>query len=373
MEERIKHWRQQLHRIPEIGLKEYKTAQYLRQQLTLMGYAYETVLETGTLVYVDAHQSETMAFRSDIDALNIIEKNAIPFKSEHLDCMHACGHDGHMATLLGFADWLKDHKNELRYNVLLIFQPAEESPGGAGLLVKEGILEKYHVKGIFGLHLMPDIPAGKLACRSGPLMAECGELHVTVRGQSSHAGLYHQGIDTIMIASQLIGLYKSIKVTSISPLEQGLLHIGMIEGGSANNIVANKTTMHGTVRTYSDDVFKEISSQIKKINASMESIYGCQIECVCDPMYPPVLNDPTLYQQFKSIAFQDGDIELRDPLMLAEDFSFYQTKVPGIFFYVGVGTPMHHSGLHTETFNFDEKYLMRGLETYIALIQNIQL
>lgn len=220
---------------------------------------------------------------------------------------------------------------------------------------------------------MPDIPAGKLACRPGPLMAECGELHVTIKGKSAHAGLYHQGIDTIMIASQIIPLYKSIKVTSISPLEQGLLHIGRIEGGSANNIVANETTLHGTVRTYSDTVFKEISLQIKKINTSMESIYGCQIESVCEPMYPPVLNDPSLYQQFKTIVFKEGDIELQDPLMLAEDFSFYQTKVPGIFFYVGVGTSRHHSGLHTETFNFEEKYLLRGLEAYIDLIQEIQL
>lgn len=372
LEELLTSWRRDLHQIPELGLKEYKTAEYLRKQLTKMGYSYQTVLETGTLVYIDNHQEDTIAFRSDIDALMIEEKNDIDFKSKHKECMHACGHDGHMATLLGFAYYLSQTKEKFDYNILLIFQPAEESPGGAKLIIEQGIMEQYHVRGIFGMHLMPDIPAGKIACRPGPLMAECGELHVKIKGKSAHAGLYHQGIDTIMIAGQIIQLYKSIIVTTISPLQQCLLHIGTIKGGSSNNIVAAETEFHGTVRTYSEEVFMKIQKQMKAINQTMEQTYGCEIEFQCDPMYPPVLNDYELYNQFKQCVYEKNDIELKDPLMLAEDFSFYQTRVPGVFFFLGIQTEEYYSGLHTETFNFDEKYLAKGVNAYIQLVKNIK-
>ena len=351
--EQIKKWRQELHQIPELGLQEYKTSNYLKTELIKMGYQPISILETGVLVYIDNGYDQTLAFRSDIDALKIKEQTNCCFASKHEGYMHACGHDGHMAALLGLAKKLKDQPSSFNHNILLIFQPAEEAPGGAKLLVEEGILDKYQVKAIFGLHLMPTIDEGKIACRPGPLMAQNGELDVTVIGKSAHAGLYHLGVDAIVIASSIICQYQNIISRVISPVESCVINIGEINGGTVRNIVADKTTFKGTVRTYSEAVFKKIVDTMQAINHGMEESYGCKIEFSCPPMYPPVLNDYDLYRQFVTLAGKNYE-ELKEPLMLAEDFAFYQREVPGIFFYVGTKTAKYSSGLHTETFNFNE-------------------
>lgn len=368
----LKRWRQELHQIPELGLQEFKTAQYLKDELIKMGYQPISILETGVIVYLDNHQDKTLAFRSDMDALKITEQTNCDFTSTHEGYMHACGHDGHMAALLGLAKKLKEEPSDLKHNILLIFQPAEESPGGASLIVQTGILKKYNVKAIFGLHLMPTIEKGKIACRPGPLMAQNGELDVTINGKSAHAGLYHLGIDTIVIASQLICQYQSIISRVIAPVESCVINIGEIYGGTVRNIVADQTTFKGTVRTYSETVFKKITDTMEAINHGMEQTYGCKIGFSCPPMYPPVLNDYELYHQFVSLTGNNYE-ELKDPLMLAEDFSFYQKEVPGIFFYVGTKTSQYSSGLHTETFNFDEEVLLQAVDLYYTLANKIKL
>lgn len=370
--EQIKKWRQELHQIPELGLQEYKTANYLKAELIKMGYQPISILETGILVYIDNGYDKTLAFRSDIDALKIKEQTNCSFMSKHEGYMHACGHDGHMAALLGLAKKLKDSPNSFEHNILLIFQPAEEAPGGAKLLVEEGILNKYQVKAIFGLHLMPTIDEGKIACRPGPLMAQNGELDVTVIGKSAHAGLYHLGVDSIVIASSIICQYQNIISRIISPVESCVINIGEINGGTVRNIVADKTTFKGTVRTYSESVFKKITDTMQAINHGMEESYGCKIEFSCPPMYPPVLNDYDLYRQFINLVDKNYE-ELKEPLMLAEDFAFYQKEVPGIFFYVGTKTAKYLSGLHTETFNFNEEVLVQAVELYYRLASKIKL
>ena len=370
--EQIKKWRQELHQIPELGLHEYKTSKYLKTELLKMGYQPISILKTGILVYIDNGYDKTIAFRSDIDALKIKEETNCNFVSQHDGYMHACGHDGHMAALLGLAKRLKEEPLSLETNILLIFQPAEESPGGAKLIVEAGILSKYHVKAIFGLHLMPTIDEGKIACRPGPLMAQNGELDVTIIGKSAHAGLYHLGVDSIVIASLIISQYQNIVSRVISPVENCVINIGEINGGTARNIVADKTVFRGTVRTYSEKVFKKITETMQAINQGMEKSYGCKVEFSCPPMYPPVLNDYDLYQQFINII-DENYLELKEPLMLAEDFAFYQKEVPGILFYVGTKTPQYTSGLHTETFNFNEDVLVQAVDVYYQLAAKIKL
>ena len=337
-----------------------------------MGYQPISVLETGILVYLDCHQDKTIAFRSDMDALKITEQTNCEFASKHQGYMHACGHDGHMAALLGFAKKLSQVPADFAYNILLIFQPAEESPGGANLICQAGILKQYNVKAIFGLHLMPTIEAGKIACRPGPLMAQNGELDVTVTGKSAHAGLYHLGVDSILIASQLICQYQNILTRVIAPVESCVINIGEIKGGTVRNIVADQTVFKGTVRTYSETVFKKITDTMQAINHGMEEAYGCKIDFSCPPMYPPVLNDYDLYAQFVKLT-GDNYEELKEPLMLAEDFAFYQREIPGIFFYVGTKTERYNSGLHTETFNFDEEVLLQAVELYYQIACKIKL
>lgn len=368
----LKKWRQELHQIPEIGLQEYKTTKYLEKQLQAMGYSTIEVLDTGTLVYIDYGCEETLAFRSDIDALQITEATEVLYTSNHKGYMHACGHDGHMSALLGFAKLLKNCEETFRYNILLVFQPAEESPGGARLLVEKGILQKYRVKAIFGMHLMPSVEEGVIASRPGPLMAQNGELEVGIHGKSAHAGLYHQGIDSISIASKILNEYQGIISRLIAPTEPCVLHVGEIRGGSARNIVADKTELHGTIRAYNEDVYHTITKAIGTIHQGMERTYGCKIEWSCPPMYPPVINDKKLYKAFVN-CIKEEYLELEEPLMLAEDFSYYQKEVPGVFFYLGTKTKEYQSGLHTETFNFNEEILEKAVRTYYYIIKNIEL
>ena len=357
--EQLKKWRRDLHQIPELGLQEFQTAAYIRCEL-------------GTIVYIDYHQSTTIAFRSDIDALAIQEKNHIDFASKIPGMMHACGHDGHMSALLGFARRLKENHSSLSCNVLLVFQPAEESPGAAAQVVESGVFEKYNVKAIFGMHLMPFIEEGVIACKKGPLMAMCGELDVKIYGKGAHAGLPQESIDSIMIANQALQQYQTIISRRISPFSPAVINIGQINGGSARNSVASLTTMHGPLRCYDENLFMEVTQDIDSIHKSLEMAYGCSIEWSCPPLYPPVLNDGHLYKVFRNIVDEDIYIELKEPLMLAEDFSFYQKAIPGIFFFLGTKCQEYQSGLHTETFNFHEEVLEKAIDLYEKIVMNLK-
>lgn len=368
---KIEGWRRYLHTIPEIGFQEFKTSQYLFQELEKMGYHPVFITKTGIMVYIDYHQEKTLAFRSDIDALEIKEENDVAFKSHHQGFMHACGHDGHMAALLGLAYCLKDVK-DLKHNILLIFQPGEEISNGSKMIIDTGIFTRYNVKGIFGMHMFPDIDEGKIVCRKGPLMAQSGELDVIVRGKSAHAGKYHEGIDSIVIASQLINEYQTILSRMISPMQSAVIHIGCIQGGTVRNIVADKTEFHGTVRTYSEEIFQRIVEAMKGLNEGKEKAFGCQIDFSCQSFNPPVLNDKNLYHQFTKIA-GDCFYELEEPVMLAEDFSHYQKIVPGVFFFVGTKCQDYQSGLHTSTFQFHENVLLKAVELYYQLALKIEL
>ena len=369
--DQIRTWRRHLPAIPEIGFQEYKTSKYLYEELEKMGYQPLKITETGIAVYLDFHKEKTLAFRSDIDALEIEEQTGVSFKSTHQGKMHACGHDGHMTALLGLAYKLKDVQ-DLPHNVLLIFQPGEEVVNGAPSIINTGIFEKYHVKGIYGLHMFPDVDEGKIACRKGPLMAESGELDVTVHGKSAHAGKYHEGIDSIVIASFLISNYQSIISRMISPMQPCVLNIGEIHGGTVRNIVASQTSFHGTLRTYSEEVFSRIVEAMKGFNQGMEQAYHCQIDFACQPFNPPVLNDAHLYEELKKNVGANFE-ELEEPVMLAEDFAHYQKVIPGVFFYVGTRCKEYTSGLHTPTFNFHEEVLVQAVELYEKLVRNVQL
>jgi hippurate hydrolase len=360
--EDIVRWRRELHLIPELGLKEYKTAEYIRKEINQLGYESEVILETGTIVFINNGMKETLAFRSDIDGLEINEKNDIDFKSSHNGLMHACGHDGHMATMLEFLKRIKTIDNP-RYNFLIIFQPAEESPGAAKDVVETGIFDKYNVKAIFGMHLMPFLEEGVIGCKSGPLMAQCGELDVDIYGKGSHAGLPHQGVDSIIIASEAMSSYQNIISRKISPFSTAVLNIGMIKGGTARNSVASHCELHGTIRTYDESVFDYIVDSIDKVNKGLEINYNCSIKMTCPPMYPPVLNDESVYKRVCEITNYNFK-ELKEPLMLAEDFAFYQKAIPGLFFFLGIRNEKYQSGLHTETFNFDEHVLYKAVDMF---------
>ncbi len=368
--DQLKKWRRDLHQIPELGMQEYQTSAYIRNELNKMGYKWESIVETGTIVFIDYGKDKTIAFRSDIDALPITENNDIDYKSKYKGFMHACGHDGHISALLGFAKNLKENHYDFNHNILLIFQPAEETIAAARFIVEAGIFDKYNVKAIFGMHLMPDIDEGMIACKNGPLMALCGDVNVTIVGKDAHAGEPQNGIDSIAIACDLWQQYQNMIARRITRFSPVLLNIGKIEGGTSGNCVASSTKIEGTLRCFDEALYEKIVGYILDIHQGLEKTYHCQIIWSPPPVNPPVINDEHLYNQFKNIV-KDDYLELIDPLMMSEDFSYYQKAIPGLFFFLGTKCEEYQSGLHTNTFNFHEEILKKAIDTYISIAQNI--
>lgn len=361
--------REDLHTTPELGLQEFETAKKIRSYLSSWDIPYTKIIETGTLVFFDFGHHSTRAIRADIDGLPIQEETNLSFQSTSPNRMHACGHDGHTTNLLLLAKRIKETSDTscFQHNVLLIFQPAEEGPGGAKMIVESGIFETYNVTSVIGLHLFPGLPFGKIGAKHGAMMAQNGELEITIHGTSSHGAQPHVGVDAITIAADLIQSYQHIVSRRINPLESVVITIGKIQGGDANNIIASTCTLSGTVRTFSTEVFLQIQSEMEKINAGLELQYGCQIDFSLPPMYPPVINDKTLTQTLKSIT-QIDFVEL-DPYMLAEDFSYYQEKVPGLFFFLGTNDTINTHPLHSSLFNFDTRVLLTGNEIFYQFLQ----
>lgn len=373
MVEELRQIRRDLHKIPELGLKEYKTSAYIREKLEGFGITeLETWLETGVVAVIRGKgKKEAVAFRADVDALPVTEQTGCDFTSEHVGCMHACGHDGHVTVLLGFAKYLQEHKDELENDVVLIFQPAEEGPGGAQLLVDAGLFEKHPVRCIIGCHIFPQVPQGKVACRKGAMMARNGEVDVHIYGESAHGAQPQLGHDAVLAAGAVITGLHTILSRNVSPLDSGVLTFGAIHGGEACNIIAKEVKLEGTMRAFSDEAYETMTKRVQEAVAGIAAGYGCKGEAVFRHMYRVVDNDPKLVELLQEVA---GDAyEETPPYMLAEDFSLYLQKVPGMFFFLGSGNEEKgyiHS-LHSAQFQFDEEILALGVETYAKLLKKL--
>ncbi len=366
----VTRFRRELHQIPETGYREVKTQEYLKKELLEMGYDPQVICTTGLYVYIDAESPETLAFRSDIDALPMKEETGCTFTSTHEGIMHACGHDGHMAILLGFAKTLKNYKT-FKKNILLIFQPAEEGPGGAKDIVAEELLSKYNVSRIFGIHLFPKIREGLIASRRGAMMAQPTEINIGITGKSGHGAMPHTSVDSILVTAKLLEAYQSIVSRSISPLSQSVITFGRIEGGTVRNIIAENTRIEGTIRTFSREVLEVILRRIEEINEGFERSYNVKIKSHIDIQYPPVVNDPELFSKVEDLI----DLPDIEPLMLAEDFSYYQEEIPGLFVFLGTSNEKKGftAPLHNSRFNFDEEVLLKGVEFYTAVSKRLNL
>ena len=371
MVEELRQIRRDLHKIPELGLKEYKTSAYIREKLTSFGITeLETWLETGVVAVIRGKgKKEAVAFRADMDALPVTEQTGCDFTSEHVGCMHACGHDGHMATMLGFAKYLATHPEVIRGTIVLIFQPAEESPGGAQLMIDEGILRDFGVEKIVGLHVFPDFPEGVIASRKGPMMARNGEINLTINGTSAHGAQPHQGHDAILAAAAIIQGLHSIISRNISPLSAGVITFGKIHGGDAENIIPGKVVLKGTMRAFEDEVYETMTRRITTVAQEIAKGYDCTADVEFEHLYRVVDNDPEMVEVLEKVVGES--YRETPPYMLAEDFSMYQKEIPGVFFFVG--TRNEEKGyvhpLHSSKMNFDEKNLLQGIECYVRLIE----
>lgn len=366
----VTEFRRALHQIPELGLQEFQTAAYLKEKLISFGVKeIHEVLDTALIaVFEGDRPGKTIAFRTDIDGLPVTEETGAAFASHHLGKMHACGHDGHMATLLGFAKYLAEHPEAVRGKIVLIFQPAEEGPGGAQLLIDAGVLARFGVEKIVGLHLFPEFEEGKIACRKGGMMARNGEVTLTITGQSAHGAQPQQGSDAILAAAAVIQGLHTIISRNLSPLDSAVLTFGDIHGGEAMNIIAGKVVINGTMRAFSDEVYERMVERIETLTSEIAKGYGCVGTVDFNHMYRVVDNDPEMVDDLKKIA---GDSYVESaPYLLAEDFSMYQQVVPGLFFFVGIRNEEkgYTYPLHSGKMQFDEKNLLGGIQCYVKLI-----
>lgn len=363
--------RRALHQIPETALEEFKTKEYLKSYLISIGLEPQEVVETGLFVYIEGKDKENcIAFRSDIDALNIKEETGAEFESKHVGKMHACGHDGHMTTLLAFAKYLTTIQ-PLEKSVLLIFQPAEESPGRAKDIVESGLLKKYNVKAIYGMHLFPELPEGTVASKEGPFFAQAALMTTTITGKSGHGAMPHKTIDPLMAFTKIVDGYQTIVSRNLSPFDPGVVTIGKFCGGSAQNIIADTVKFWGTIRTFKEENTEFIIDRIKEIHRGIELSYRVKIDEKIDIVYPPVINDKELYKKFVD-TMKDMNYVEHEALTISEDFAYYQKEVPGIFMLLGTRSEEKgfvHS-LHSCHFNFDEKVLLKGVEAFARILES---
>lgn len=363
--------RRALHQIPETALEEFKTKEYLKNYLISIGLEPQEIVETGLFVYIEGKDKENcIAFRSDIDALNIKEETGTEFESKHIGKMHACGHDGHMTTLLAFAKYLTTIQ-PLEKSVLLIFQPAEESPGRAKDIVETGLLKKYNVKAIYGMHLFPELPEGTVASKEGPFFAQAALMTTTITGKSGHGAMPHKTIDPLMAFTKIVDGYQTIVSRNLSPFDPGVVTIGKFCGGSAQNIIADTVNFWGTIRTFKEENTEFIIERIKEIHRGIELSYRVKIDEKIDIVYPPVINDKELYKKFVD-TMKDMNYVEHEALTISEDFAYYQKEVPGIFMLLGtrsVEKGFVHP-LHSCHFNFDEKVLLKGIEAFARILES---
>lgn len=363
-QQQVKIFRRALHQIPELALDLPKTQEYILHALKGLPCTLSSPTKSSVIAYFAAGKDNSIAFRSDMDALPVSEMNSCVYKSKHEGCMHACGHDGHMAMLLGFAMTLSTYYKELPHNVVLIFQPGEETPGGAEPLCKTGFLQQYHVKRIFGFHLWPMLPAGTIATRVGEFMSHSSEVNINIKGKSVHAARYKEGIDALEIAARyLIDIYNMEK-NEIAPDVYRLLRFGKLNSGTVRNVIANDACLEGSLRSFQDEIHQFMMKRLYEIAKLYEEKESVKFQFEITKGYPAVINDADLCKYILPILQDSSIVMMEEPEMVAEDFAYYQKLVPGIFFFLGTGTGIP---LHANNFDFDESILMKGIETYKKL------
>lgn len=366
--------RRKLHRIPEDGFREFKTQQAIMDALDEIGVPY-TAERTWVVGLIEgAYPGETVGIRADMDALPIDEPEGCPFRSEHPGMMHACGHDAHTAMALGAARLLFSLRDRLHGCVKLLFQPAEETVGGAEPMVAAGVMAHPHVDRVYGLHVMPYLPVGKVETRAGTLNASTDTVRLSVRGKAGHGAYPEQGTDAIVCAAQIITALQSIVARNVSPLQSAVLTIGAIEGGTAQNIICDEVRMRGTLRTANAALRAFMKARIAEIAQGVASAMGCTAEVDITPGYAALVNDAGEAARVRRVAsalLGAGNVlEKEAPSMGGEDFSFFSDCAPGAFFHIGCSKAeeLPAPPLHNRDFHIDEACLTIGVMLHAALV-----
>ena len=364
-------WRRELHANPEISGSEYQTRDFILRQLQALDIPTKIFDgHAGILATVEGKgPGGVVALRADMDALPITEENSVPYCSRNEGVMHACGHDGHMAMLLGAATALVENRNSWRGTVKLVFQPAEEAAphGGSPLMIADGILENPKVDMMFGMHLWPDLHYGDIGICRGTMMASSDRFTLKLFGAGAHAGAPHQGIDALMMTSDVLTALSRIIHRQTDPRETATINIGTIHGGERYNVVAKEVTLEGTVRTLNETVRQDIPERMRRMIQGICDGYGGRFELDYQFGYPSLQNAPdeTGFVVLAASRFLGSEHVQSDyrPVLGAEDFAFFAQKVPSAYYFVGcgaAGTPVRP--LHNGKFDFDERALFVGAQ-----------
>lgn len=360
--------RRDIHAHPEIGLQEKSTSALVAKKLKELGLEVKTNIGiTGVIGLLKGKfPGKTILLRADMDCLEMTELNNIDYKSQYAGRMHACGHDAHTTWLLGAAMILADLKNEIHGNVKFLFQPAEETEGGADRMIKDGALEDPKVNAIIGAHVWPIVEAGKIGIKYGSMMAAPDHFKITIFGKGGHGAEPHNSVDPIAIGSQVYMGLQNIISRKVNPIEPAVITVGKINGGSAFNVIPEKIEMEGTARTLTNELRNKMPIMMEQCIKGITEAYGGTYEFKYTPYYPPVINDDEvnliIEEAGKRVLGNDGVVMLKEPTMGGEDFSYFQQKVPGAFFFVGTLNESKgiNKPLHSPYFNIDENIISKA-------------
>ena len=371
-------WRRHLHTIPELGLKEFKTSEFISNKLKEWNIQHECKMaETGIVATIKGkkgNSSKSIGLRADIDALPIEEKNDFNHKSKHKGISHKCGHDGHTTLLLGAAKHLSENQ-DFNGTVHLIFQPAEEGIGGADIMINEGLFKKYPMDMVYGMHNWPELPIGQFSVCNGPIMAAANTIQIKIKGKGGHAAMPHQTIDPIIIASNIVNSLQTISSRNIDPLDSIVLSITQFHSGTTHNIIPDEVFLEGSLRTLNNKTKEYAYNKIKDISNNISKGFSAVADVSIDKGYPVTINSSEetaiAANSAAEIVGQENVNTNMTPVMGSEDFSFMLNKVPGSYICIGQKDSEHTSAVHSSDYDFNDKVIPIGVSYWIKLVQNI--
>ncbi|ABR50410.1 amidohydrolase [Alkaliphilus metalliredigens QYMF] len=379
----MKRWmveiRRDFHQYPELGREEFRTQEKIIRLLDEMGIPYQTnIAHTAVVGFIKGkHEGKTVALRADMDALPIDDAKDVPYRSKVPGKMHACGHDAHTTILLGAAKILNDMRAQLKGNVKLFFQPAEETFGGAESMIEAGVMENPKVDAVFGLHVSPEMPTGEIGLKFGQMNASSDSIKITLHGKSTHGAYPHSGVDTIMMAGQVINALQTIVSRNVDPRDSAVVTLGKINGGTQGNIIADKVEMVGTVRTLDPNVRERVLERIEKIVLQVAEAMGGSGEVLRKKGYTALINHDEMVESVKANAEAllgpDKVKIIKSPSLGVEDFAYFLQEAPGAFYRLGCRNEekgMIHDG-HNGLFDVDEDCLEIGVALQVKNVLRV--
>lgn len=365
------NWRHQIHSFPETAFEEFQTAKLVSQLLESFGLeVHSGIARTGVIGVLRNGAGPMIGLRADMDALHVQEVNSIPYRSTVPNKMHACGHDGHTAMLLGAASLLAKEKR-FQGTLVFIFQPAEENEGGARVMIEEGFLKKFPLEAIYGLHNWPGLPAGKMAIKAGPLMAAFDTFELIIEGRGAHGAMPHFSVDPIHIAAHVILAWQSITSRNVEPGDASVVSVTQIHSGDTWNVIPQSAVLRGTTRSFNPLVRDLIESRMGEIANRVCETFGAKAQFHYERRYPSLINSHGETELAKLAAIDVVGISSVDerpvPSMTAEDFSFMLEKVPGCYVWLGNGSNEGGKNLHSPNYDFNDEILKIGVRYWVTL------